>query len=359
MRVLQLIDSLHPGGAERVAVNIANALVGKIDKSYLCVTREEGLLKESITNGVCYLYLNKTTTLDIKAIIKLSRFIKFEKIEIIHAHSSSFFLATIMRVLNKNLKLVWHDHYGNSAFLKQRSKRVLKFCSRFFNHIFSVNRILASWVETVLKAKRVTYLPNFAIKDISQKVTLLKGENGKRIVCLANLRKQKDHHNLLAAFKYLKETHPDWTLHLVGKDFKDAYSTSIIKYIETENLQDNVFVYGSCLDANAILEQCDIAVLSSSSEGLPIALLEYGLASLPVVVTDVGECRNVVLNGDVAVLVAPKNSKALYKGINKYIENDNYRKDTAKAFNQYISANYSASHTLEVIKQTYLEILNN
>ena len=52
MRVLQLIDSLHPGGAERVSVNIANALVENIDKSFLCVTREEGILKESLTPSV-------------------------------------------------------------------------------------------------------------------------------------------------------------------------------------------------------------------------------------------------------------------------------------------------------------------
>ena len=40
MRVLQLIDSLDAGGAERVAVTYANTLCEYIDASYICVTRK-------------------------------------------------------------------------------------------------------------------------------------------------------------------------------------------------------------------------------------------------------------------------------------------------------------------------------
>jgi glycosyltransferase involved in cell wall biosynthesis len=49
------------------------------------------------------------------------------------------------------------------------------------------------------------------------------------------------------------------------------------------------FVYGSLQDVENILNQATIAVLSSQSEGLPIALLEYGLHKKPVVVTAVGD----------------------------------------------------------------------
>ncbi|WNH09649.1 hypothetical protein [Thalassobellus suaedae] len=66
MNVLQLIDSLHAGGAERVALNYANALVPKIETSYLCATREEGLLKESLSKDVPYIFLNKKSALDLK-----------------------------------------------------------------------------------------------------------------------------------------------------------------------------------------------------------------------------------------------------------------------------------------------------
>ncbi|GAL61464.1 glycosyltransferase [Algibacter lectus] len=91
MKVLQLIDSLEAGGAERVAVNYANGLVHMIDASYLCTTRAEGLLKGELNKDVGYLFLNKKKTIDVKAIKRLHQFIKNEDIDIIHAHGSSFF----------------------------------------------------------------------------------------------------------------------------------------------------------------------------------------------------------------------------------------------------------------------------
>ena len=90
MRVLQLIDSLEVGGAERVAVNIANALSTQIDQSFLCATRKEGLLKEKALPSVNYLFLNKKRTLDYKATTTLLKYIKTNSINLIHAHTSSF-----------------------------------------------------------------------------------------------------------------------------------------------------------------------------------------------------------------------------------------------------------------------------
>ena len=56
MKVLQLIDSLNAGGAERVAVNYSNSLASRIEASFLCTTREEGVLKGSLSKNVQYLF---------------------------------------------------------------------------------------------------------------------------------------------------------------------------------------------------------------------------------------------------------------------------------------------------------------
>ena len=45
--VIQVIDSLDAGGAEVLAVNIANALSETGMNSHLCVTRKEGVLKKN------------------------------------------------------------------------------------------------------------------------------------------------------------------------------------------------------------------------------------------------------------------------------------------------------------------------
>ena len=96
MRILQLIDSLDTGGAERVAVNYANALHDRIEFSALAVTRKEGALKELLYDEVPYLFLKRTKTVDIAALLRLRRFIREHKIQILQAHGSSYFIASLV-----------------------------------------------------------------------------------------------------------------------------------------------------------------------------------------------------------------------------------------------------------------------
>ncbi|MCH4551223.1 glycosyltransferase [Aestuariibaculum lutulentum] len=354
MRVLQLIDSLEPGGAERVAVNMANALVSRVDRSYLCTTRKEGDLKGLLKDEVGYLFLEKQFVLDANAVLRLHRFIKQEAIDIIHVHASSFFLATLVKFVNNSIKIVWHDHYGNSEFLDLRRTPTLKFCSGYFSHIISVNNRLVNWAKENLKVKEVEYLPNFAVLDKSAgQKTELKGEPGKRIICLANLRPQKDHLNLLKAFKWVVNKYPLWTLHLVGKDENDAYSEELKDYIGDHNLENNVFIYGSRNDTDNILSQCDIGVLASRSEGLPLSLLEYGLSGLACVVTDVGQCAEVVLNGQIGNIVPANDDATLSKAISHYIAHSSLRQEHAMLFKWHVEHTYSEEVITDKITTIY------
>ena len=353
MRVLQIIDSLEAGGAERVAVNLANALTTEIEGSFLCTTRKEGLLKESVSSDVGYLFLNKHRTIDLKAVKSLNVFVKANDINIIHAHSSSFFLATILKILNRRVSVIWHDHYGNSDFVKSRKHGILRLCSKHFSHVFSVNRILETWAKQKLKIENVTYLANFASVDQNLLVTQLNGVTGKRVVCLANLRPQKDHFTLIDAFKSVVELYPDWTLHCVGKDFNDDYSKNVKSKIEATGLSESVFLYGSKPDVFNILSQCEIGVLSSKSEGLPIALLEYGLANLAVIATNVGECKNVILNNFNGLLVNSLDIKMFSKTLCIYIENEALRKEYSGRYKKNIQENFSKESKLEIILKIY------
>ncbi len=357
MKVLQLIDSLEAGGAERVAVTYANSLSVHM-ATFLCATRAEGTLKETINKEVNYLFLKKNSFFDIKAILKLNKYIKQNSISIIHAHSSSFFLATLMKCLNYKLKIVWHDHYGNSEALNKRPYAVLKICSLFFNTIIAVNSKLKNWSEKKLYCKNVFFLPNFISKSNSvKKETFLKGKKEKRIICLANLRAQKDHITLLQSFLLFSKNNPEWTLHLVGKDFTDNYSQSIYNFIEKNKLSELVFVYGSCIDIPHILSQSSIGVLSSKSEGLPMALLEYGLASLPVVITDVGDCNKVVKNNTNGLLVKKENPKLFYEAIDEMIHNNKKSSKLANTLHHDIIQNYTEFSMMNKVLKMYQNII--
>lgn len=354
MRVLQLIDSLRPGGAEKMAVTYANALAKRIDRSFLCCTRTEGLLKKQISPEVGYLFLTKKSTLDLQAFLKLRKFVKANKIDLIQVHSSSWFLALMIKLSLPKIQLIWHDHYGRD--LPRRKARILKYASRYFDGIIAVNKDLEAWSRKNLYCKKVRYIRNFLPEGSSSEEKVeLKGGDSFKIICVANFRPQKDHLNLLRAFLILNEEHPELSLHLVGKEEKNDYAKLVREFIERNNLSEKIFFYGEQENIRSFLEQGDLGVLSSSSEGLPVALLEYGRFGLPVVCTDVGECSKVI--GSVGKLVPPNNPEALAEAIGSYFKNDTERIIDAASFQEKVVSAFSEEAVMPDLVQFYERIL--
>lgn len=351
LKVIQITDSLNVGGTEVLAVNIANTFLEYSIDSHLCSTREQGFLKSSLNKKVNYLFLNKKSIFDIKALLKLCRYIKLNKINIIHAHSTSLFFSCCLKFLLPNVKLFWHNHTGANYFLKGKRLRIIKFLSLFVDGIINVNEELNTWSKAKLKHKNTIKLNNFPVFKNLEKITKLSGEDNKRIICLAALRPEKDHLMLLNAFKIIHEKHKDWTLHLVGKDYNNEYSNKIKSFIKTKKLQKSIFLYGMCSDIKNILQQVEIGVLSSKNEGLPISLLEYGLANLPVLTTNVGECKKVI-NHDKATVI-PKRSDIFALALLDIIENDFLKFEISKALNDNINLIFSKENFISDLKKMY------
>jgi glycosyltransferase involved in cell wall biosynthesis len=341
MRIVQIIDSLENGGAERMAVNYANALSTEIEFSGLVATRAEGNLKNQINDNVIYLFLNKKRSIDLKALSTLRRFIKNHKIEVIHAHGTSYFFSVLLKYIYPKVKIVWHDHYGNRISADSDNKK-LKFFSRFFSIVFTVNRDLEKWAKKNLECPIINYLPNFYSKSNTNKITFLKGENQKRIVCVANLKDPKNHLFLLSAFNKSDIAKSGYSLHLIGNDYLDDYSKQLKKFIVDNNLSKSIFIYGSCSDIDFILSQANIGVLCSTSEGFPVSILEYGNAKLTVIATNVGEISSIIQHQENGYLIDSNHLEQFVNILQRVAENkENIQEKTALKLYESIEKKYS------------------
>lgn len=353
MRILQLIDSLDAGGAERMAVNFANALSEKIAFSGIIATRKEGVLKDEIKHINNYAFLGRKNKFDINAVFLASKYIKNNKIEIVHAHSSSYFFGVLIKMFNPKIKLIWHDHYGNRAE-DNKQKKALKICSFFFSKILTVNNELRIWSLKNLNCNQVFFIPNFSDLKTIEKKTILNGENKKRIVCLANLKNPKNHLTLINAFVSSKIYKENWTLHLIGKDFKDVYSNALKTVIKENKLENYIFIYDACQDVKFILSQAEIGVLSSTYEGFPVTLLEYAQQKLTVISTNVGYCKSLINHNSNGLLFDPLDSDNLSNHLVYLINNPEICANFATQFQKDIELNYSK----EAIILKYLNLIN-
>lgn len=351
MRIIQIIDSLEIGGAERMAVNYANALADEIDFSGLVVSRKEGALQQQLNEKVDYLFLNKKASFDLWALWRLRKFVLKNQVAIVHAHSTSFFIAFLLKLICPSVKMIWHDHYGDSEFLDKRSVWLLKTILPFFAGVIVVNQKLKNWASNELHFSNSLYLPNFVTEqnyDKENKTTILHGIDGKRIVCLANLRFQKNHFLVLRLAEKLLKTNPDWTFHLVGKDFQDEYATTIKNQIKDKGLSEQVYLYDSITAIAAVLEQSTIGILTSQSEGLPLALLEYGLFKKPVVVTNVGEVATVVTQDVNGLVIALDNEQLFLDSLLKLINDESLRVQLGNRLYQTINDKYTGKSVVEL-----------
>lgn len=357
MRIVQIIDSLEIGGAERMAVNYANALSDHIEFSGLVATRKEGLMQQYISKKVSYLFLDKKFSFDLKSVFRLKNYLKKNKVEIIHAHSSSFFIAVLVKIIMPEIKIVWHDHFGSRIEQSKKENRVLIFCSLFFDAIFSVNMQLKNWSLEYMYCKNVCFVPNFVLsKSNAEKKTYLKGIASRRIVFLANLKNPKNHIVLLKAFLSLKLSEKGWTLHLIGKDYFDFYSQNLKDFIKVNKLDDCVHLYGLRTDVNFILSQASIGVLSSTFEGFPVTLIEYGKSQLAVLSTNVGFCSDIITHHENGLLFDPLDEVDLALKLTELTNNEALRIKLANNLKTSIERDYQEEQTIEKIILEYIKI---
>ena len=88
---------------------------------------------------------------------------------------------------------------------------------------------------------------------------------------------------------------------------------------ETSQYRSSIKFIGWRNDMPAVMNAADIFVLSSISEGCPNAVLEACACAKPVVATNVGATRDIILNGETGLLVEPRNVNALQDGLEQVV----------------------------------------
>jgi glycosyltransferase involved in cell wall biosynthesis len=355
-----MIDTLTPGGAERMAVNLANLLPPTRYRSYLCSTRAEGSLAELVETRVGRLRLARRRTLELGPLRLLLQFITSQRIQILHAHSNALLLAALASCFPPYPRVVWHVHFGQYADQQPAARRFRLLCRRV-SGVLTVTRPLAEWAsqEFGLPGERVRYLPNFVAPSPRAGVPrTLPGCPGKRLVCLANLRAEKDHLTLVRALAEVVQHEPEAHLLIAGAFSQPDYHARLVQEISRLNLTAAVTLLGEERESPSLLHACDIGVLSSRTEGLPLSLLEYGAAGLPAVATSVGEYCLALAHGQAGLLVAPANPAQLAAALLQLLRSPEQRLALGQRLQQRVTAQYSAQAALDGLSQMYETVLS-
>lgn len=315
-RVLHVVDTLSPGGTERMAVELANLTDPVRYESGVCATRAGGALAASLDPRVGLAELKRLGRWDWGGLERFGRLVRERSIAVVHSHGrgSMKFVATARMAFMLRYAHVFHDHYGHVEGVPPPGIGDRICASVGFDAYVGVHRGLCEWAVRRLRMRpdRVHLVRNGV--DVSRFVggrqsplcrELGWGDDVVVLVMTANFRPQKDHLLALAALARCPER-DRLRLLLLGQrsPAHEPYERACDEYIRDAGLAGNVVTAGVRSDVPEILVACDAGVLSSRSESGPLALLEYLAAGLPYVVTDTGEITRAVRGTDTGFIVS-------------------------------------------------------
>ncbi len=95
--------------------------------------------------------------------------------------------------------------------------------------------------------------------------------------------------------------------------------------VEMKGMNDHISFLGYLPDAREYLSAFDVYVLPSQKEGLPISLLEAGLAGLIVIASRVGGIPEVIIDRETGLLSDPNNHMSIVSAFEYLLENPDDR----------------------------------
>ena len=96
-------------------------------------------------------------------------------------------------------------------------------------------------------------------------------------------------------------------------------------------------------------------MLSPLAEGLPLTILEAMAAKLPVVTTDVGDCRSVLEKSGGGLVVAPGDSVTMATAIEEIIAASNWQEMGVRGY-RFVKKNYTWKQVAFRLWEHYLAL---
>ena len=125
------------------------------------------------------------------------------------------------------------------------------------------------------------------------------------------------------------------------------------------NIKDNVIFHGKQNrdEINHIFMNSDLYIQASNYEGLPHSLLEAMSFGIPVLCTPVGECKEILANGDRGYMLdLPVSKDEIKLKINKIISEKNIANIKGQKGKDFVSKRYNLSNTFNDYKNLFTNL---
>lgn len=324
-RVAFVISKLGKGGAEQVVWQLSQFLEQESIENLCCCFEELGSLGERLVQcGESLAVIGSKRSFDVVALYKLYRVLRKFTPDVISVHSLSVLPYVVMANGLIGAKIVFTAH--GLLFTGFRRKRpVYRLFGKHIDEYTAVSERAASVHRRYMGWKR-----NIHIIENGSRVIETSLENRLRIRCkfdvkddeflfvaVGNIKKEKGIEVICNAVDILGGSSGKRRLKvlIVGDVWDKEYYGEISRLIGNSGIGDRIIFAGYQQEIAPFYSGADGYLISSHSEGLPMALLEAMSCGLPVIATSVGGIPNVLKDG-AGILIKRNAPKELADAMN-------------------------------------------
>ena len=242
-------------------------------------------------------------------------------------------------------------------FFKKMSRIAYK-QANIVTSLFFVNKTLQE--ELGCPEEKIRLIPNgVATEEYDNLFSLNKLDKRHfNIATVLRVVPIKDVKTMLLAFQYVHEKLPNAQLSILGGyDESPEYYNECLELIHILHIE-NVKFYGQ-VNVKEFMPDIDLLLLSSISEGQPLAILEGMAAGIPIVSTNVGDCKSLLEGNDgdelgkAGCIVPVMDSKAMAKEIINLANHPEKRKKMGETGKSRVAKYYNKDSFLKQYHDLY------
>ena len=380
-RVAQMIETLQMGGAENLAVQIANALADRGLDSHLYVLVESGPLEERIDPRVVVRHfdIHRKPLRNLPGFAatvwngykRLRRAIRKDRIDLIQSHLPGANFWGLLMSLRRACRVVPTVHnnrefdYGDADNpLRARLRRLAyRWMIGQCDAMVAVSEqsrfsLLQALDMPRAAAPRLFAVPNgVVIPDAMTRDDrdALRGRHGcgeRDVLLLAAGRhsEQKNFKTLIEALALLPGDVPPWRLVLAGDG---PLREDHIRRAAAAGLEAGIEFPGVVTDLDRLMQAADIFVLPSLWEGLPLVLLEALACGRAVAGTRIDGISEVISDGSTGLLADPGDARQLSGILARLIASPDERDRLGRAALEVARGAYSLDRVVDSLLSIY------
>ncbi len=373
-KVLQLVSSFTSGGTERQMLQLTRLLRedGRYDVRVACLDGEGSLRAEVDGMGlgeIAEFPLNNFY--DLNMAVQLRRAAGYlREHEFTHIHTHDFYsniFGMMAATLARTPARIASKRETTGMRTPAQSfvhRGALRLAHAIVANAEAVRRNLVAegirdekivTIYNGLDTSRVVPPAGMTREDARAAFGLPADEGLRFVTILANLRHDvKDHPTFLRAARRVRDEVPEARFVIAGEG---GLESSLRLFAAGLDIEREVFFTGLCSRLAVLMHASDVCVLSSKAEGFSNSILEYMAAARPVVVTDVGGAREVVVEGETGYIVSSGDDEAMAARLVSLLREPERAREMGACGRRVVEEKFTCAAQLERTHDLYERLL--